>query len=208
MTATYGGGPQSAGGFHSVLSATIQNFLPKLNWAKSFGFARVLHNSSLIMEEGTPGLVKSTLNIPITVANAEGVQSASKAEAVIQTRITPKITGPRKDTIHLGVDFQVSSVVGQAQGSPIIAERTINTSLHVRSGLSAALGGLISTQVSRDYNRLPKDASGGLPVISLFSSKNYDTNRSQFMVFVTPIIKSSASLGVNRIKEKFQVDQD
>ena len=209
ITATYGGGPaQSGGGLHSILSATIQNFLPKLNWAKSFGFARVLHNSSLIMEEGIQGVVNSKLNIPITVANAEGVQSSSKAQAVVQTKVTPKITGPRKDTVHLGVDFSVSSVVGQTRGSPIIAERAINTSLHVRSGLSAALGGLISTQISRDYNRLPKSESGGLPIISLFSSKNYDTNRSQFVVFVTPVIKSSASLGVNRVKEKFQVDQD
>ena len=209
ITATYGGGPLGqSGGFHSVISATIQNFLPKLNWAKSFGFARVLHNSSLIMEAGTQGVINSTLNIPITVAGAEGVQSASKAEAVVQTKITPKVTGPRQDTVHLGVDFTVSSVVGQTKGSPIIAKRAINTSLHVRSGLSAALGGLISTQVSRDYNRLPKSESGGLPIISLFSSKNYDTNRSQFVVFVTPIIKSSASLGVNRIKSKFQIDQD
>lgn len=207
VTATYGGGPATQSGFHSVLSATIQNFLPKLNWAKSFGFARILHNSSLIMEEGIAGTVSSGMEIPITVETKEGIQ-ASKAKADINTTITPQVTGPRKDTVQMQVNFYVASVVGQNRGNPVVANRKIQTSVHIRSGLSAALGGIISSSVTRDYNRLPKEGTGGRPIISLFSSKNYDTNRSQFVVFVTPIIKSSASLGVNRIKSKFQVDQD
>ena len=90
----------------------------------------------------------------------------------------------------------------------MVNERAINTSLYVRSGLSAALGGLISSGISRDYNRLPAAKTGGRPLISLFAARNYDTARTQFVVFVTPIIKSSASLGVQRIKKKFQVDKD
>lgn len=209
ITATYGGqGAARSGGLHSVLSAIIQNFLPKLNWAKSFGFARVLHNSSLIMEEGVKGVISSKVNVPITISTPSGVQATTQPRAMINTVVTPNVTGPRKDTVQMAVQFTVSSPVGQSQGNPVIAERTISTSLHVRSGLSAALGGLISASVTRDYNRLPKDNTGGHPIISLFSSKNYDANRSQFVVFVTPIIKSSASLGVERIKEKFQVNQD
>lgn len=204
------GGPTPAqqGGFTSILSATIQNFLPKLNWAKSFGFARVLHNSSLIMEEGVTGKVGSAVHVPITITTHAGVQASTEPRAEVKTSVTPNITGPRKDTVRMEINFVVSSVVGQSQGKAVIAKRDIATSLHIRSGLSAALGGLISTSMSRDYNRLPKAEVGGTPLISLFSAKNYDTNRSQFVVFVTPIIKSSASLGINRIKAKFQVDQD
>lgn len=209
VTATYGGiGPARSGGLHSVLSATIQNFLPKLNWAKSFGFARVLHNSSLIMEEGETGNIASRMNVPITISTPSGVQASTQPRANISTDVTPNITGPRKDTVRINIRFQVVGPVGQSQGNPILSDRSIKTILHVRSGLSAALGGLISASVTRDYNRLPKDQIQGAPLISLFSSKNYDANRSQFVVFVTPIIKSSASLGVERIKEKFQVNQD
>lgn len=210
ITATYGGqGPARSGGLHSVLSATIQNFLPKLNWAKSFGFARVLHNSSLIMEDKVQGNITSEVHVPMTISTPSGVQASKQSQAMINTTVTPEVTGPRKDTVRMDVTFNVASPVGQSQGNPIVATRKIKTVLHVRSGLSAALGGLISASVTRDYNRLPKDrAGGGFPIISLFSSKNYDANRSQFVVFVTPIIKSSASLGVERIKEKFQVNQD
>lgn len=210
VTTTYGGqGPVRSGGLHAVLSATIQNFLPKLNWAKSFGFARVLHNSSLVMEEGITGTINSGLQVPITVSTPSGVQASTQPMAKVSTEVKPSITGPRKDTVRIDIRFKVVGPVGQSQGQPILSDRSIKTTLHVRSGLSAALGGLISASVTRDYNRLPKDQiKGGSPLISLFSSKNYDANRSQFVVFVTPIIKSSASLGVERIKEKFQVNQD
>ena len=43
-----GGGLGAVGG---IISGTISNFLPKLNWAKSFGFARILHSANVITEE-------------------------------------------------------------------------------------------------------------------------------------------------------------
>jgi pilus assembly protein CpaC len=74
----------------------------------------------------------------------------------------------------------------------------------VRSGQSAAIGGLISSDTSTGYNKLPANASTN-PLISLYSSKDFRRNQSQFVVFVTPVIKASASAGSENIKRKFRL---
>ncbi|MGL1562962.1 hypothetical protein ACSTHQ_00345, partial [Vibrio parahaemolyticus] len=49
-----GRGPGSA---TAAITGTIQNLIPKLNWAKQHGFARVLQSSSIMVEDGKQGVV-------------------------------------------------------------------------------------------------------------------------------------------------------
>ena len=55
-----------------------------------------------------------------------------------------------------------------------------------------------------DYNKLPKNTPDN-PLISLYTSKSFRRNQSQFVVFITPIIKNSASAGSEKIKAKFRL---
>jgi pilus assembly protein CpaC len=63
----------------------------------------------------------------------------------------------------------------------------------------------VSNSSGKDYNKLPKNVSDN-PLISLYASKSFRRNQSQFVVFITPVIKSSASAGSERIKQKFRID--
>lgn len=190
-----------------VITGTISNLLPKLNWAKEFGFARVLHSSNLIVEEGEQGKVSSNREIPYGVlAGAAGAQ-VQKANAGVELSIRPTIVGVRKDGVRLEVSFAVSNVVGTASAGPIISKKAINTLVYVRSGLSAAIGGIISHSNTRDFNREPGgNIEGSDPVFNLLSSKNFKRDKNQFVVFVTPFIKSSASTDVEEIKRKFRIE--
>ena len=201
-------GGSAATNLFSTLTATVSNLFPKLNWAKSFGFARVLHNSNILVEDGTSGSIDVKTQIPTTtIDNQQAVTTTT--EAGITASITPTIIGPRKDTVRLKINFNVKSVIGRSSSGAITSSKTVNTSIYTRSGLSAAVGGLISSSISKDYNRLPTSGvDGGTPIVNLVSAKNYDSARSQFVVFITPSIRSSASVGVNSIKEKFKVEQN
>ena len=84
--------------------------------------------------------------------------------------------------------------------------RTINTTINVRDGSSAVIGGLTSTFLTRKYNDNPTGTQG-TSILNLHSSKNYDTKKTQFVIFITPVIKSSSSVGVERIKQKFKLDE-
>ena len=53
------GSQNSAGGVIGSITGTITNLLPKLNFAKAHGHARVLQSSSIIVQEGVEGAIQS-----------------------------------------------------------------------------------------------------------------------------------------------------
>ena len=201
-------GSSGLGTVGSIISGTINNFLPKLNWAKSFGFARILHSANVITEEGTSATIASRKKTPYQGSTgANGEQTVEVAETGINMELTPRVVGPRGDSVQLtNVSFTVSNLVGSIGGKPITTERKLTTSIHVQSGLSAVLGGIISNKTFSDYNREPPIGSTS-PLLSFLSSKKFSRSQSQFIVFVTPIIKTSASSGVSRIKKKFKLSK-
>jgi pilus assembly protein CpaC len=197
-------GTGSPGGLTSAITGTITNLLPKLNWAKEHGHARVLQSSSLIVEDGKAGTLNSLQNNPYQVVTAEGLPSTSFAESGIRMTITPQVQGARSDSVSLKMNFSVKSLIGQTSAGPTTSSREITTQIVVRSGASAAVGGLISSDSATSYNQLPQGASTN-PIISLYASKDFRRNQSQFVVFVTPVIKASASAGSENIKRKFKL---
>jgi pilus assembly protein CpaC len=88
-------------------------------------------------------------------------------------------------------------------GDTVSPATTINTTITVRDRQSAAFGGIISKSSSNDYG-LPIDPKA---IITLTAAKGYRKNGGNFVVFVTPIIKSSASAGVEQVKKKFRLKE-
>ena len=192
----------------SIITGTISNFLPKLNWAKQFGFARVLNSSNIIVENGETGNISSKTEIPFgTLQGPDGSSQPNTTDESINLEITPTIVGEREDGVRLNVSFTVRALAGLSGGNPIVNERSIKTKVYIRSGLSAAVGGIISSIDTQGFNREPagSNASGGDPLFNLLSSKALQRKKNQFVVFVTPVIRSSASTGVEQIKQKFRI---
>lgn len=203
------GGAGGVAQLTSVLTSTIGNFFPKLNWAKSFNFARVLHSSTLLLQDNKQGSIDANTSIPIAQSGAQGTITTIQTTSRVKTVVKPKVIGPKEDTISMEVLFEVASPTGSTQsGEALTSSRVIKTHIHVGTGRTAALGGLISSSLLRNYNRLPAQAPNTTPIINLFSAKNYDTSKSQFVVFITPTIKSSASVGVKRIMNKFRLENN
>ena len=200
VTGSLGNDPRIPSGITAVVTATVSNFFPKLNWAKSFNFARVLHNSSILVENKQTGTISSSTEVP-QQTNSDGVIISGGVSGQVNTTVVPKIIGPRENMIQLKVQIQVSSPADKG-----VNTRNIQTSINVRDGSSAAIGGLTSSFLTRGYNNKP-DAPTGTPILDLHSAKTYNTKKTQFVVFITPIIKSSASVGVERIKEKFRLEE-
>ncbi len=200
----FSSGGRSPGGVMATITGTISNLLPKLNWAKQHGFARVLQSSSLTVQNGKQGVLNSITAIPYPTVSENNQMGTAFADAGLKTSITPGIMGARSDSVRLDLSFSVKSLLSYTDQGPMISSREIQTTLHVRSGQSAAVGGLITSDSSTNYNKLPEGVSKN-PIISLYASKDFRKNQTQFVVFVTPIIKSSASAGADKIKQKFRV---
>ena len=201
---TFKSGSASGGGVVSEIMGTISNLLPKLNWAKAHGYARVLQSSTIIVQDSKLGTFESNQRVPYQTIGAEGQISTQFENVGITTKVTPQILGGKSDSVHLQVDFVVSSLVGMTPNGPLINRNNVNTVIMVRSGQSAAIGGLVQSSSGTDYNKLPAAASDN-PIISLYASKNFRRDQSQFVVFITPVIKSSASEGADEVKKKFRL---
>lgn len=200
----FSSGGRGPAGLTSTITGTISNLLPKLNWAKEHGHARVLQSSSIIVEDGKPGTLNSFQKIPYQSVSNDGQIGTAFAEAGIKTTITPAIVGSRSDSVNLKLSFSISSLIGMSSAGPLTSNRDIQTQIVVRSSQSAAVGGLISSDTATGYNKLPTNSSAN-PLISLYASKDFRKNQSQFVVFVTPVIKASASTGSEAIKQKFRL---
>lgn len=197
-------GNRQPGGVISTISGTISNLLPKLNWAKEHGHARVLRSTSVIVQEKQTGKIQSVTQIPYPTIGPDGQSGTGFADAGITSDITPTIPNPNSDVVNLSVSFNISAPTGTIEGRPMISKNAIQTAVAVRSTQSAAIGGLISNNTTTGYNRMPKNTNNN-PIISLYSSREFSKDQSQFVVFITPVIKNSASAGSEKIKAKFRL---
>ncbi|MDG0814829.1 BON domain-containing protein [Bdellovibrio svalbardensis] len=200
---TVSSGGSAAGGVVSSLTGVVSNLLPKLNWAKQHGHARILQSTSLIVEDGKKGEIKQVTNQPYAVIGQNGTQGTAFAEVGIVTTITPMLLGEKSGSVHIDMAFKVSSMIGSTPaGAPITSNNEMTSSVIVRDRQSAAVGGLIRNSSTTGYNR---PAGQKNPIISLYASKEFAKDQSQFVVFVTPVVKTSASAGAEQIKKKFRL---
>lgn len=201
--ATFQTGGNTPGGMVTSITGVISNLLPKLNWAKQHGHARVLESTSLIVQDGQKGEIKQVTDMPYPVIGKDGVQGTAFASVGMVTAITPTLENEKSGSVHMVMNFEVSSMVGNTpNGAPIVSKNQMSSTVTVRDRQSAAVGGLIRSSSSTGYNR-PSGQKN--PIISLYASKDFAKQQSQFVVFVTPVIKTSASSGSEQIKKKFRL---
>lgn len=194
---------QQVGGQNSIdsIAGLVNNLLPKINWAKTHGFLRVLDTGSVLVQDGQPGSISRGAN-----TNSQGVAAAGAAQqapqenagAVINIAVTPQITQPRSGLISLDIN-----VVNRPSGGSIASDTNVKTKIVVRDRQSAAFGGIINKATNNDYGIPPKANS----LFTLSAGKKYTKNSGNFVVFVTPIIKTSASAGVEQVKKKFRLKE-
>ena len=179
----------------------IDRLAPKLQWAKAHGYARVLDTASIVTQEKKLGKYTNVINIAspfIPSAIPGGAPTPSPAiTATVEINVTPAIKSERSGLIELPLHVSVSDVDGLKTTS-----NTVDTTLSVRDRQSAAFAGIIKKKATNEFGGDP-GVSGA--IVTFQSKKKYDKSSSNFVVFVTPIIKSSASAGVDQVKKKFRL---
>jgi type IV pilus assembly protein PilQ len=82
-----------------------------------------------------------------------------------------------------------------ARGDPTILKKEAKTSLLVRDGDTAVIGGIYTRNSGVNYSKIPIFAD--IPVIGiLFHNRRENDDRTEFLVFITPRIANRArSLG-------------
>ncbi len=192
-----------------TLSATISNLFPKLNAAKSAGYARVIQSAMVVTQNEKQAKIAKSTSIPFAVGTGE-TQRPQNAQIGINLSIEPRIL--EQENILMAVNLSVNLTAGTTStGNPITTNNSVETNLIVKSKESAVIGGVVQSVSKTDYDKddpAPINAqAGGLPVPPLFRllrSKNYATSKSQYVMFLTPEIIESASAATEEIRKKFR----
>lgn len=185
------------------LSGTIGNLFPKLNSAQNAGYARILEQSVLITRSGVTARLSRQLNVPVQVVNERGGGSFQVQSIGPRIEVTPATIGGGDD-INLNLHFSYAGLAGKQANAAIILNHDYSSSLIVKNGESAAVVNALSNVISTAFN---KDPPGGTvpanPLFTLLRSKAFQKQKSQFVVFMTPQILESASLGTEDIKNRY-----
>jgi pilus assembly protein CpaC len=196
-------GAPNAGNSASTFDSTINllsNLLPKLQWARAHGFAKVLDTASVLIQDKTFGVINRTTSSLIQQIGANGQTAQTPTpSAGVSLSVKPTIKSERSGLVELSnLQVQVSGSNGKIEFSTLTA---VNTTISVRDRQSAAFGGLIKKSTESTYGAPTNERA----IITFNAKKEYVRDNSQFVVFVTPIIKASASTGVEQVKKKFRL---
>jgi pilus assembly protein CpaC len=186
----------------SSLTATISNLLPRLNWAREHGHARILDTMNVTVQEGEKGTVTANKTLTRFRTGQLGAVQPLQITANVSTSVTPTIDPAKRENVNLDLNVQI----GEATDDGLETNtNSVQTKLTVRDKQSAAVGGLLRSTSSTTYNRTPADNAAS--IFRLGAAKDLGRGQSQFVIFVTPIIKVNASQGIERIKKKFRLDK-
>ncbi|MDO8526787.1 MAG: pilus assembly protein N-terminal domain-containing protein [Deltaproteobacteria bacterium] len=174
-----GGGVSSGiGGLGSSLIGFVLNLAPKIRFVREKGLGRVLENPTLFVKSGDLASFFSGVEIPYySQQNIQFKQAGVKLEA------QPIISGT---DIDLKISASISSPSPHINGG--INNHSISTTAYVPSGQAMVLGGIFSNRDVKTFNRVPTDIATSSALFTLFLSKDFQSSKSELVVFVLPKI--------------------
>jgi general secretion pathway protein D len=172
-----------------------------LNLVKNMTDSESLANPQLRISEGEKATLHIGKRLPVPVSTFSSVNTASAGNTFapvtsyqyqdvgIKVSIEPRVHHNREVTLKLTVE--VSDFAGNAQGSsppqPIIATRTIESTIRLKDGETNFLAGLIQRNDSTSEDEVP--FFGDIPVLGrFFKHQDKSHNRTDLMLTMTPHI--------------------
>ncbi len=185
------------------MTATVNALLPRLNHARTKGYARVLENPSVAVKSGETARIFSGTQVPFLVYEGSGSSSVEYKDVGITLEITPFSQG---DDVDLEISVE-SSALGEIapNGYQMIDTSSISTSEYCRAGESIVIGGLQRLSDRVEYNKVPDFEGSGTPLFTLYKSKDYKKSKSQFLVFITPLVHENSSDANRDLQDKFNL---
>jgi type II secretory pathway component HofQ len=181
--------------FNSLADFT-PNFNVRLNALITNSQARVLTNPRMAIQHGITGKFQSTTEIPIlstTVTATAATQAVTSISIGEKMDITPFIDVEQgMITMKIAPDISTrgQNVSVGAQTVPEKGTRVIATTLRVKDGESAVIGGLMRVVTNEKQSKIP--VLGDIPLLgSLFTNNTLEREEVEVLIMITPRIMKS-----------------
>ncbi len=171
----------------STYFGVASSITSRINFLASTGDATTLAEPVLSTTNGGSASFLAGGEVPYPSEGANGQTVVQFKEYGIKLNVTPRIDA--SGNVRTLVETEISQLdpAVSIQGTPGLLTRRAQTQVNVRSGETIVISGLLSSESSKDVDKLP--GIGNLPVIgSFFRSKNARNSVSELVIFVTPEI--------------------
>jgi type IV pilus assembly protein PilQ len=189
-------GTDRSGFSFNSLADFAPNFNVRLNALISNSQARVLTNPRMAIQHGVTGKFDSTTEIPIistTVTATAATETVQNIPIGEKMDITPFIDieqGMVTMKIKPDISTRGQNVSVGAQTIPERGKRMIETTLRVRDGESAVIGGLMRTLTNERQSKIP--VLGDIPFLgNLFTNNTQEKEEVEVLIMITPRIMKS-----------------
>ena len=191
------GGAGGIGGLGQSLIGFVFNLIPKIRFIREHGLGRVLENPTLFVKSGDLATFFSGVQVPYFAQ-----QNVQFKEVGVKVETQPVVAG---SDVDLKMSAQISTPSAHIDGG--INTHSINTTAYIPSGQAMVLGGIMSGRDVKTYNRVPKDLSTSSALFTLFLSKDFQTDKTELVVFALPKIVSAAA-DVTALQEEWQQTEE
>jgi len=155
------------------------------------GLLTVLAEPNLVAMSGQTASFLAGGEFPIPVSQTNGAISVEFKQFGVKLDFTPTVLNERR--ISLKVRPEVSQIDPTASVTtggvtvPGLSVRRADTTVELASGQSFAIGGLLQSNTTDIVSQVP--GIGSIPVLGkLFSSSNYQNNKTELVIMVTPYL--------------------
>ncbi len=182
--------PGFRGDFGDLASKNYQIVVEAL---ETYGDTKLLSSPRLMVVDGGTGLIHVGSQVPYktidTRETAAGTINQFETVVIIDVgvKLEVDINIQGEDMISMKVRPEVSAVVGESDGIPIVDASTVDSSLLVQNGNTVILGGLIKDETRTTREGVPILSS--IPIIKyLFSHIVEKDMQGELVILLTPQI--------------------
>jgi pilus assembly protein CpaC len=182
-------------GLSPNLFLNIKDFTAGLRFLESEGLARILAEPRLVTQSGQEASFLAGGEFPIPVPQNDRSITIEFKEFGVGLRFTPVLMGDGRISLRVAPSVsEISStsvIPAGIQGTnfivPNLATRRLETNVQLHDGQTLALAGLLQNNLRESVSKVP--GLGDLPILgSLFRSKNYQQEKTDLLIAVTPRI--------------------
>ncbi|MBN1105238.1 MAG: type II secretion system secretin GspD [Deltaproteobacteria bacterium] len=180
----------------NIVFPTVAAFVKAVRTDSDFN---VISTPQILTLDNEEASIEVGQNIPFvsrvdqgTSTTDRAIQSFQYKDVGVTLKVTPQIS--HAGTVRLKVEESVKSVISQtAEGgylAPTTTYRTAKTTISIKDGETAVIGGLIENRLNRGSSQTP--CLGGIPGLGwLFKSVSDQDDKTNLLVFLTPHIVES-----------------
>ncbi len=191
MPSAAGLGTGSAIGLTLGSVAGAFNLNLRLSAMETTGQVRILSSPRITTMDNVEAQISQGVSIPVSVVSAMGAQTQF-VDARLTLAVKPHVTNEGTIAMVINVTRNEPDFVNTgARGDPSIQKKEARTTMLVRDGDTAVIGGIYTRNTGLSSARVPFFAD--IPVLGwFFRNRRENDNRSEFLVFITPRIANRA----------------